>query len=107
MSWTVVGGAKGAPHSKSSHRRESKKLIKSLNIYHQAERIQKWEVNDPRATRGRKCHRSFSNTFETVTVQEIGTRIGRPIIDPNACLSAEQERSAALPVVINERIDHL
>src|SRR5207302_6037619 len=47
-------------------RRESKKLIKSLNIYHQAERIQKWVVNDPERTRGRKYHLSFSNTFETV-----------------------------------------
>ncbi len=36
--------------SKSSHPRRIQKLIKSLNIYHQAERIQKWEVNDPNRT---------------------------------------------------------
>ena len=39
-------------HSKLGHRRESKKLIKSLNIYHQAKRIQRWEVKRPRADSG-------------------------------------------------------
>jgi hypothetical protein len=43
-------------------RKDFKKLIKPLNIYHQAKRMQKREVNDPERTRGRKYHRSFSNT---------------------------------------------
>jgi len=45
-------------------RRESKKLIKPLNIYHQVKRIQEWEVNDPERSRGRKYHPCFSNTFD-------------------------------------------
>jgi hypothetical protein len=42
---------------------ESKKLIKALNIHHQAKRIQKWEVNDPERTRGRKYDQPLASTF--------------------------------------------